>query len=133
LLSGVSYARRVEPRPDRLPQGLPTPFHATASLVQRLEAAGYQRLDEREPWTTETNGRYYVTRNDSSIVAIKLGRHSPLHGGIRLVGAHTDSPCLRVKPQPELQRQGFWQLGVEVYGGALLAPGSTATCPWPAA
>jgi hypothetical protein len=63
-----------------------------------------------------------VTRNDSSIIAFKLGRHSPLQGGIRLVGAHTDSPCLRVKPQPELQRQGFWQLGVEVYGGALLAP-----------
>ena len=114
---------------EELNQGLidflkasPTPFHATASLVQRLEAAGFQRLDEREPWNTEANGRYYVTRNDSSIVAIKMGRHSPLHGGIRLVGAHTDSPCLRVKPQPELQRQGFWQLGVEVYGGALLAP-----------
>jgi aspartyl aminopeptidase len=100
----------------------PTPFHATAALAQRLEAAGYQRLDERETWTTEANGRYYVTRNDSSIIAFKLGRHSPLLGGIRLVGAHTDSPCLRVKPQPELQRQGFWQLGVEVYGGALLAP-----------
>ncbi len=100
----------------------PTPFHATAALAQRLEAAGYQRLDERETWATEANGRYYVTRNDSSIIAFKLGRHSPLQGGIRLVGAHTDSPCLRVKPQPELQRQGFWQLGVEVYGGALLAP-----------
>ena len=114
---------------EELNQGLidflkaaPTPFHATASMVLRLEAAGYQRLDERETWFTEANGRYYVTRNDSSIVAFKLGRHSPLHGGIRMVGAHTDSPCLRVKPQPELQRQGFWQLGVEVYGGALLAP-----------
>jgi aspartyl aminopeptidase len=114
---------------EELNQGLidflkasPTPFHATASLVQRLEGAGYQRLDEREPWYTEAGGRYYVTRNDSSIVAFKLGRLSPLIGGIRLVGAHTDSPCLRVKPQPELQRQGFWQLGVEVYGGALLAP-----------
>ena len=100
----------------------PTPFHATAALAQRLEAAGFQRLDERETWATEANGRYYVTRNDSSIIAFKLGRHAPLQGGIRLVGAHTDSPCLRVKPQPELQRQGFWQLGVEVYGGALLAP-----------
>jgi aspartyl aminopeptidase len=114
---------------EELNQGLidflkasPTPFHATASLVQRLEGAGYQRLDEREPWHTEAGGRYYVTRNDSSIVAFKLGRLSPVIGGIRLVGAHTDSPCLRVKPQPELQRQGFWQLGVEVYGGALLAP-----------
>lgn len=129
----MTYARCTEPRPDRLSQGLPTPFHATASLSQRLEAAGYQRLDERDSWATTPGGRYYLTRNDSSIIAIKLGRHSPLLDGIRLVGAHTDSPCLRVKPQPELQRQGFWQLGVEVYGGALLAPGSTATCRWPGA
>lgn len=100
----------------------PTPFHATRSLAQRLHAAGYKPLDEREPWHTEPGGRYYVTRNDSSIIAFKLGSRAPLDGGLRLVGAHTDSPCLRVKPQPELQRQGFFQLGVEVYGGALLAP-----------
>ncbi|RJG09999.1 M18 family aminopeptidase [Pseudomonas cavernicola] len=114
---------------EELNQGLidflkasPTPFHATAGLAQRLEAAGFQALDERESWATEPGGRYYVTRNDSSIIAIKLGKRPPLDGGLRLVGAHTDSPCLRVKPQPELQRQGFLQLGVEVYGGALLAP-----------
>ncbi|WP_040262107.1 M18 family aminopeptidase [Pseudomonas massiliensis] len=114
---------------DTLNQGLidflkasPTPFHATASLVQRLEAAGYRRLDERELWATTPGGRYYVTRNDSSLIAIRLGKASPVANGLRLVGAHTDSPCLRVKPQPELQRQGFLQLGVEVYGGALLAP-----------
>ncbi|PYC25971.1 M18 family aminopeptidase [Pseudomonas alcaligenes] len=100
----------------------PTPFHATRSLAQRLQAAGFRPLDEREPWHTEAGGRYYVTRNDSSIIAFRLGRRAPLEGGLRLVGAHTDSPCLRVKPQPELQRQGFLQLGVEVYGGALLAP-----------
>lgn len=114
---------------DELNQGLidflkaaPTPFHATASLAQRLEAAGYSRLDERLSWEVQAGGRYYVTRNDSSIIAIALGRHSPLEAGLRLVGAHTDSPCLRVKPNPELHKQGFWQLGVEVYGGALLAP-----------
>ena len=114
---------------EELNQGLidflkasPTPFHATASLAQRLEAAGYQHLDERAPWHTDAGGRYYVTRNDSSIVAFKLGQRPPIEGGLRLVGAHTDSPCLRVKPQPELQRQGFFQLGVEVYGGALFAP-----------
>ncbi|SDJ67734.1 M18 family aminopeptidase [Pseudomonas indica] len=114
---------------EKLNQGLidflkasPTPFHATDSLAMRLEAAGYKHLDEREPWVAEPGGRYYVTRNDSSIVAVKLGRRPPVEGGMRLIGAHTDSPCLRVKPQPELQRQGFWQLGVEVYGGALLAP-----------
>jgi aspartyl aminopeptidase len=114
---------------DELNQGLidflkasPTPFHATASLAQRLDAAGYQRLDERAPWHTEAGGRYYVTRNDSAIIAFQLGKRPPIEAGIRLVGAHTDSPCLRVKPQPELQRQDFFQLGVEVYGGALLAP-----------
>ncbi|NQD93001.1 M18 family aminopeptidase [Pseudomonas sp. CrR25] len=114
---------------EELNQGLieflkasPTPFHATAALAQRLDTAGYQHLDERAPWQTEAGGRYYVTRNDSSIIAFKLGQRSPLEGGLRLVGAHTDSPCLRVKPQPELQRQGFFQLGVEVYGGALFAP-----------
>lgn len=100
----------------------PSPFHATATLARRLEAAGYRRLDEREPWPDQPGGRYYVTRNDSSLIAVQLGRRAPLDGGLRLVGAHTDSPCLRVKPQPELARQGYWQLGVEVYGGALLAP-----------
>ncbi|MCL7462870.1 M18 family aminopeptidase [Pseudomonas sp. NW5] len=114
---------------DVLNQGLidflkasPTPFHATASLATRLEAAGYVRLDERDAWQAAPGGRYYVTRNDSSLIAVKLGQHAPLDAGLRLVGAHTDSPCLRVKPQPELVRGGFWQLGVEVYGGALLAP-----------
>ncbi len=114
---------------EELNQGLidflkasPSPFHATASLARLLEIAGYQRLDEREPWQAQAGGRYYVTRNDSSLIAVQLGRRAPLEGGLRLVGAHTDSPCLRVKPQPELARQGFWQLGVEVYGGALLAP-----------
>lgn len=114
---------------EELNQGLirflkssPTPFHATASLVARLESAGYRRLDERESWYTEAGGRYYITRNDSAVIAVQLGRRPVLDGGIRLVGAHTDSPCLKVKPQPELQRHGFLQLGVEVYGGALLAP-----------
>lgn len=100
----------------------PTPFHATRSLAQRLEAAGYQRLDERETWRSESGGRFYITRNDSSIIAVKLGKRPLADSGMRLVGAHTDSPCLRVKPHPELHQQGFWQLGVEVYGGALLAP-----------
>ncbi|MBO3274420.1 M18 family aminopeptidase [Pseudomonas schmalbachii] len=100
----------------------PTPFHATQSLARRLEEAGFQRLDERDAWRTEAGGRYYVTRNDSSLIAFKLGNTPLLQGGLRLVGAHTDSPCLRVKPNPELARQGYWQLGVEVYGGALFAP-----------
>ncbi len=100
----------------------PSPFHATQSMAEALQAAGYQALDERETWQLKPQGRYYVTRNDSSIIAIKLGQHDPVQHGIRMVGAHTDSPCLKVKPQPELARHGYWQLGVEVYGGVLLSP-----------
>jgi aspartyl aminopeptidase len=98
----------------------PTPFHATRSIASALEAAGYETLDERSAWEIQPGGRYIVTRNDSSIIAIRMGRD--INRGIRLVGAHTDSPCLKIKPNPELSRQGFFQLGVEVYGGALLAP-----------
>ena len=114
---------------ERTNQGLidflkasPSPFHATHSIARQLDAAGFRRLDERDAWHLEAGQRYYATRNDSSIIAFRVGRRKLLDAGIRLVGAHTDSPCLRVKPQPELQRQGFLQLGVEVYGGALLAP-----------
>lgn len=99
-----------------------SPFHATQSMCQALQAAGYQALDERDSWQLEPQGRYYVTRNDSSIIAIKLGKQDTVEHGIRLVGAHTDSPCLKVKPQPEITRHNYWQLGVEVYGGVLLSP-----------
>ena len=61
----------------------PTPFHATATLARRLEAAGYQRLDERESWSVQPGGRYYVTRNDSSLIAVRLGAQ-PLQRGLRL-------------------------------------------------
>lgn len=100
----------------------PSPFHATQSMCVALQAAGYIALDERETWQLEAQGRYYVTRNDSSIIAFKLGQHDPAAHGIRMVGAHTDSPCLKVKPQPELTAHSYWQLGVEVYGGVLLSP-----------
>lgn len=103
-------------------QSSPTPFHATQSLAQHLEAGGYRQLDERDSWPVGVPGKYYVTRNGSSLIAVHIGRQHRLEDGLRLVGAHTDSPCLRIKPNPELVRQGFWQLGVEVYGGALLAP-----------
>ena len=100
----------------------PSPFHATQSMCQALQAAGYQALDERESWQLQPQGRYYITRNDSSIIAIQLGQQDPIEQGIRMVGAHTDSPCLKVKPQPEVACHSYWQLGVEVYGGVLLSP-----------
>jgi aspartyl aminopeptidase len=99
-----------------------TPFHAVREMASRLEAGGFTRLREDEPWTLSPGGRHYVTRNGSSLVAFILGERSGPPEGIRMVGAHTDSPCLVVKPIPEKVSNGYFQLGVEVYGGALLNP-----------
>ncbi|NRP95143.1 putative M18 family aminopeptidase 2 [Marinobacterium sp. xm-g-59] len=98
----------------------PTPFHATQQMADRLSHAGFKELLEHEAWNPVTGESYFIRRNGSSIIA---WRHTGnFDAGFRMVGAHTDSPCLRVKPTPELYRQNYLQLGVEVYGGALLNP-----------
>lgn len=99
----------------------PTPFHATAAMVNQLETADFRQLNEAETWDL-TPGRYFVTRNQSSIIAFVIGSRSLPESGIRMVGAHTDSPCLKVKPNPIRTKHGYQQLGVEVYGGVLLNP-----------
>lgn len=100
----------------------PTPWHAVDTMKKRLDAAGFQALDEREDWSLAARQGYYVIRNGSSIIAFRTGSRDVATSGVRMVGAHTDSPCLKVKPNPELRRKGFFQVGVEVYGGVLLNP-----------
>lgn len=99
----------------------PTPYHAVANIAETLEAAGYSRLHESDSWTKLTTGKYYLTRNDSSLIAFKMSQ-PPATEGFRLVGAHTDSPCLKIKPNAITVNNGYAKLGVEVYGGALLNP-----------
>lgn len=100
-----------------------TPYHAVAQMVQQLEAKGFSALDEKERWQLTPGGKYYTTRNGSSIVAWQMPtKRSAVESGFRMVGAHTDSPCLKVEPNPEIQRNGYLQLGVQVYGGVLLNP-----------
>lgn len=103
-------------------QASPTPFHAVHELETRLRKAGFLQLQEQQNWNLVKGERYFVSRNDSSIIAFVLGTSPISDTGIRMVGAHTDSPCLKVKPRPDLVKFGYLQLGVEVYGGALLNP-----------
>ncbi|OEY68059.1 M18 family aminopeptidase [Marinobacter sp. X15-166B] len=103
-------------------QQSPTPWHAVRQMSQQLDQAGFTELDEREAWQLEADTGYYVVRNGSSMVAFRTGRANPVSAGVRMVGAHSDSPCLKVKPNPELRRKGYFQVGVEVYGGVLLNP-----------
>lgn len=99
----------------------PTPFHAVDNMARILENNGFIRLEEADEWNPGP-GKYYVTRNGSSIVAFVLGTEDNIANGFRMVGAHTDSPCLKVKPRPEQFTHGYVRLGVEVYGGVLLNP-----------
>lgn len=104
-------------------QASPTPYHAVKNMQQQLKEKGFSLLNEGEAWDLHPGSSYMVTRNGSSIIAWTMPEQDQaLEAGIRLVGAHTDSPCLKVKPQPELSRYGYMQLGVEVYGGVLLNP-----------
>ncbi|MDH2436508.1 M18 family aminopeptidase [Pokkaliibacter sp. MBI-7] len=104
-------------------QTSPTPYHAVKNMQQQLKEKGFSLLNEGEAWDLYPGSSYMVTRNGSSIIAWTMPEQAQaLEDGIRLVGAHTDSPCLKVKPQPELSRYDYIQLGVEVYGGVLLNP-----------
>ena len=97
----------------------PTPYHAVHETVRRLELQGYRGLHECDPWQVGPGDKVYVVRGGTSIAAFHLGTMPLTRAGFRLVGSHTDSPNLRVKPQPHLVRAGVHQLGVEVYGGVL--------------
>jgi len=96
----------------------PSPFHACAEVAAWLDAARFRRLDETAAWPGEP-GRYYVVRG-GSLVAWSTEAATGTTTPFRIVGAHTDSPNLRIKPQPDLARAGWQLLGVETYGGPLL-------------
>ena len=99
----------------------PSPWHAVNSTIKQLEAHGFAPLIENQPWKLKKNGRYYVTRDGASIIAFTLGSKPLVEAGFRIVGAHTDSPGLRLKPKAAYANEGVAQLGVEVYGGPILA------------
>lgn len=98
----------------------PTPFHAVDQARRRLEAHGFRALDEAEPWDQLAPGAYTVTSSGSNLFAFVLPEARDLRRRFCVVGAHTDSPNLRIKPKAEYASEGYAQVGVEVYGGVLL-------------
>ena len=100
----------------------PTPYHAVEQMLKNFQDAGFLLLKESDSWQLEEGKGYLVTRNDSSIIAFTTGVGAAAETGVSMVGAHTDSPCLKIKPNANLVKQGTAQLGVEVYGGVLLNP-----------
>lgn len=100
----------------------PTAFHAAANGAALLAAHGFRRLDETDCWRDLPAGSYFTVRNDASLIAFTLGAGAAAARPLRMAGAHTDSPGLKIKPNPAQLHHGCVQLGVEIYGGALLSP-----------
>ncbi len=99
----------------------PMPYQAVAECVRRLDAAGFTLLDEADAWQLQAGGGYYVIRASSTVVAFRVGSAAPADAGFVLVGAHTDSPNLRLKPDAVRASAGYDTLAVDVYGGAIIA------------
>lgn len=94
----------------------PSPFHVCHTVAQDLDEHGFTRLDETQPWPADGRGRHYVVRGGSLVAWADAHRANPF----RVVGAHTDSPNLRVKQHPDLASAGWQLVGLEPYGGAWL-------------
>ncbi|MFD9221518.1 M18 family aminopeptidase [Streptomyces sp. NPDC060064] len=96
----------------------PTPYHAVAAAAERLEKAGFRQVLETDAWDGTSGGKYVL--RGGAIVAWYVPEGTAPHTPFRIVGAHTDSPNLRVKPQPDMGAHGWRQVAVEIYGGPLL-------------
>ncbi|MBI0294357.1 M18 family aminopeptidase [Streptomyces sp. PRKS01-29] len=96
----------------------PSPYHAVASAAERLEKAGFRRIEETAPWDGAAGGRFVL--RGGAIIAWYVPEGAGPATPYRIVGAHTDSPNLRVKPIPDTGAHGWRQIAVEIYGGALL-------------
>ena len=98
----------------------PTAFHVIASIKKKLVVSGYSELAESEKWGLTEGGKYFVTRNDSSIIAFRVPRFN--FTGFMIGSAHSDSPAFKVKENPEIVENGYVKINVEGYGGMLMAP-----------
>jgi aspartyl aminopeptidase len=99
----------------------PSPWHAVHSVEQQLLKQGFTQLHETLSWQLSAGNSYFVSRAGASIIAFTLGQKLLSETGFRIVGAHTDSPGLRLKPQAAFGSNGLVRIGVEVYGGPILA------------
>ncbi|KIJ70193.1 hypothetical protein HYDPIDRAFT_77532 [Hydnomerulius pinastri MD-312] len=99
----------------------PTPFHAIQNAATRLEAAGFRKVRETDDWekSLEPRGKYYFTRNQSSLLAFTIPPNWKPGAGVSIVATHIDSPNLRVRPVSKKNNVGYLQVGVETYGGGI--------------
>ena len=99
----------------------PSACHAVKSTQKILNENGFVEIKETDRWNLKSKGKYYVIKNDSALIAFEIGNENIEETGLRLIGAHTDVPGFRIKPNPQMISEGkYVKLNTEVYGGPIL-------------
>lgn len=99
----------------------PSVFHGIDEMCTRLLQEGYEKLSEKDSWELHFGGKYFVTRNDSAILAFRIPEKK--FEGFHIMASHSDSPTFKIKEHPEMGVEGHYvKLNVEKYGGMLMAP-----------
>ncbi|WP_434303873.1 M18 family aminopeptidase [Clostridium botulinum] len=99
----------------------PSPFHVVNNIKSILDSNHYEELKDSEKWNLVKGGKYYTIKNQSAIISFCIGNKEIEDCGIRIVGAHTDSPTFKIKPNPQIFSKGdYIKLNTEVYGGPIL-------------
>lgn len=101
----------------------PTSFHCSHTMSKKLVNEGFTQLNENEFWDLKPNTNYFTCRNNGALIAFNPGNNleKATPDGLRIIGCHTDSPSLKIKPNPDIQSNNLHSLGVEVYGGPILS------------
>ncbi len=99
----------------------PTAYHAASSVKDILDKEGFEEIFEKDSWSLKKGGKYYLVKNNSAVIAFKVGNGEIEKDGFRLIGAHTDAPGFKIKPNAEMKTEDHYvRLNTEVYGGPIL-------------
>ena len=112
-----SFAREVIEFIDESP----STYHVVKNCSDILDENGFERIMPREKWEIKKGGKYFFKKSSSTIIAFTVGENFDVKKGFKIFGAHTDSPCFRIKPNPEIVTENVVRLNTEVYGGPILS------------
>ncbi len=99
----------------------PTAYHAVSEIETKLNSKGFIKLKEKEDWDLKLNSNYYIVRASGSVILFRTPKSMDADTSFKIIGAHTDSPCLKVKSNPVGGYEGYQLLNIEIYGGVLLS------------
>ncbi len=102
-----------------LKRGTSAPL-TVAEAARQLSEAGFEELEFQNTWGIKHGGKYFLKHHGTALLAFTIGKNLQFRDSFRIGAAHTDYPCLRVKPSPDLVSEGYHRLNIEVYGGVIL-------------